>query len=197
MAPPGPSPVPSSPPVLLPIPVLASHAEACLPLPHAIHMGPESTVRPDTAQAPARRGEANKHNLCPSLNTRLRHLSLVKQPALVIVACSATAKPSRHDAFHPARSRCQRRATSEIAIPLSSIGWRSPSPSSRSDNAQPKAEMIRANRSVRVYKHRSIGRDIGEVDQKGSSAIGTFPALLSGVKAGYPITARSKLSRHV
>jgi hypothetical protein len=40
MAPPVPSPVPSSPPILLPIPVLASHAEACPPLPHAGHMGP-------------------------------------------------------------------------------------------------------------------------------------------------------------
>jgi hypothetical protein len=57
--------------------------------------------------------------------------------------------------------------------------------------------MIRANRIVRVYKHRLIGRGIGEVDQKGSRAVGTFLTLLSGERAVYPITARSKLSRHV
>jgi hypothetical protein len=57
--------------------------------------------------------------------------------------------------------------------------------------------MIRANRIVRVYKHRLSGRGIGEVGQKGSRAIGTFLTLLSGERAVYPITARSKLSRHV
>jgi hypothetical protein len=57
--------------------------------------------------------------------------------------------------------------------------------------------MIRANRDVRVYKHRTIGGGIGEVDQKGSRAIGTCLSLHRGVKAGYPIIARSKLARHV